>query len=72
MTKKKMTFEDFISKISDGDTQQLIDPSTMSPDELHLFFESIYADYLYFKDKKSKFAKQYGKLLSEMIKQYGH
>ena len=67
-----MTFEDLINQITEGDTHKIIDPRTMSPEELHLFFESIHSDYIYYKEKKSKFAKQYGKLLSEMIKQYGH
>lgn len=49
-----------------------IDPRQMSPEDRHAFTESVFGDYLYFKDKGSKFSERYKELLIHLVKTYGH
>ena len=70
---KEMNFFDLIEEIVQTDVARIVDPSTLDHDERHLFIDTIYVDYLYHKDKKNYFlTKQFAKLLSSLIKKYGH
>ena len=63
---KKFKWEDTIFG------EEIIDPKHMTPDERHNFIDGIFEDYTYYMKKSSVHALQYGKLLSALIKTYGH
>jgi len=52
----------------------LADPSDLSSDDLHAFVESIYQDYIFYKNQKydTYVIKLYETVLSHLIKTYGH
>jgi hypothetical protein len=52
----------------------LANPSDLSPDDLHAFVESIYQDYIFYKEQKydTYVIKLYETILSHLIKTYGH
>jgi len=70
---KDMDFFDLIEEITQTNVARIVDPSQLDYDERHLFIDTIYVDYLYHKDRKNIFLqKQFARLLSSLIKKYGH
>tara|TARA_R100000995_G_scaffold64700_1_gene33824 strand:- start:170 stop:382 length:213 start_codon:yes stop_codon:yes gene_type:complete len=52
--------------------EEIIDPRDMSAQDRYDFINGIFEDYTYYMKKSSVHALQYGKLLSALIKTYGH
>ena len=52
--------------------EEIIDPKDMSAQDRHDFINGIFEDYTYYTKRSSIHALQYGKLLSALIKTYGH
>lgn len=72
--KKKMSMYDILEDLmKDIQTDDwTIDPRQMEPEDRHAFIESVYGDYLYFKDKGSKYSERYKELLIHLVRTYGH
>tara|TARA_R100000322_G_scaffold77719_1_gene48770 strand:+ start:439 stop:663 length:225 start_codon:yes stop_codon:yes gene_type:complete len=70
--KKKMSMYDILEDLVKDVDDWTIDPRNMEPEDRHAFMESVFGDYLYFKDKGSKFSERYRELLVYLVKTYGH
>ena len=60
--------EDLVKDVDDW----AIDPRNMEPEDRHAFMESVFGDYLYFKDKGSRYSERYKELLVYLVRTYGH
>tara|TARA_R100001509_G_scaffold155079_1_gene117226 strand:- start:4728 stop:4976 length:249 start_codon:yes stop_codon:yes gene_type:complete len=74
MNDKKTFWEDFFD---DDEIIEIIDPAKMQATDRTEFIDGIMKDYMMFKDQKElpmmvTFASKYGKLLSRLIKKFGH
>ena len=71
-SKKKISMYDIIEELVKDAEDWFIDPRNMEPKDRQDFIESVFEDYLYFKDRGSVFSGRYEKLLVHLVKTYGH
>ena len=67
-----MSFYDLMYEMVQGELDRIIDPRNMDPEDRVLFIESVYEDYIEYKNKGSPYSERYKELLVFLVKTYGH